>query len=394
VQRDEAVDPVTLRVELERLRENVVDVNYVMGMFETLPSVRNWRDYAGIVKEMSLRRRLLAMADEVQNIAQDNQHRAQQLVERVVSLSLQLGQHGKRKHETGPLGDALAEVYAMMEDAAANPNRKPPVRFGLTWLDKMAEIAGFTLIGARTGHGKSALIGSLIESSDPADRDGDFLVYDCEMGKHMLAFRLLSSETGIDLRRMTKGQLTDVEWRRTVEGISHLSSLGVELRCGSWDIDELVADVKVTLLERKVSAVIVDYAQRVRAPGDEYQRNTTISLKLADIYQEHGIPVIATVQLNRHGDSDDLEDELHLKDIKGSGQYEQDAHLVVFVQNPTPLGMDKRPSREARVHVKKQRMGPVGSSKLWWDGPTLRFTDMETEREVPNTQREPKEDRR
>ena len=133
-----------------------------------------------------------------------------------------------------------------------------------------------------------------------------------------------------------------------------------------------------------------------------------ITQGLKAIAKELSVPVMALSQLSRAVES--REDKRpQLSDLRESGSIEQDADAVMFVyrddyylqqRQPKELAFDnpekfndatekwqkdmEMAHNKAELIVAKQRHGPTGTIRLFFDAQYTRFGDLDTHHEDPN----------
>jgi replicative DNA helicase len=138
------------------------------------------------------------------------------------------------------------------------------------------------------------------------------------------------------------------------------------------------------------------------------QEISEITRGLKAIAKELNVPVLALSQLSRAVEN--REDKRpQLADLRESGSIEQDADVVMFVyreqyyheravpqQRPdeAPEKFQDRMARwqehgerihnVAEVLIAKQRHGPVGDVKLYFDGAITRFSDLVRDENLPD----------
>jgi replicative DNA helicase len=143
--------------------------------------------------------------------------------------------------------------------------------------------------------------------------------------------------------------------------------------------------------------IVVDYLQLLRPthdsrPENRVQEISDITRALKALAKELSIPVLALSQLSRAVEQ--REDKRpQLSDLRESGSIEQDSDIVMFIfreeyylrrQEP-PEGTDKHFEWQAemdKVHnvaeiiIGKQRHGPVGTRRLFFDPDFTKFGDL------------------
>jgi replicative DNA helicase len=152
--------------------------------------------------------------------------------------------------------------------------------------------------------------------------------------------------------------------------------------------------------------LIVDYLQLLTGTGSKQSENRVLEVSeitrgLKAIAKELQIPVIALSQLSRGVES--REDKRpQLSDLRESGSIEQDADVVMFIYRQDYYTAKEEPVKRAEeddakyqqryenwqsaladcsniseVIISKQRHGPTGTVKLFFDGQFTRFRDLD-----------------
>ena len=159
--------------------------------------------------------------------------------------------------------------------------------------------------------------------------------------------------------------------------------------------------------------IVIDYIQLItgsnskKTEGNRVQELSEISRGLKIMAKELKVPVIALSQLNRGVEQRD-DKRPKMSDLRESGSIEQDADIVMFVyrenyylQNEEPKqkaneSADKlqkrmeewqKRNREtanvAEVIIGKQRHGPTGTVRLFWNGDFAQFGNLANEENLP-----------
>jgi len=191
------------------------------------------------------------------------------------------------------------------------------------------------LMPARPAMGKSSLACQVLLSA--AQRGESVGVYNLEMEKDGLGRKLLSLLSGVPTAVMRDGTMTGDEWDLTRAALSELSQLPIHLDTRpAQSIDMIASKARrlATRLQREgkpLRLLVIDYAQLIRSEGrSTEERQSGVSQGLLALAKELQIPVLALAQLNR--DCEKRADKRpQLSDLRGSGQWEQDAHAILFV---------------------------------------------------------------
>jgi replicative DNA helicase len=130
--------------------------------------------------------------------------------------------------------------------------------------------------------------------------------------------------------------------------------------------------------KENIQAVFVDYLQLMYIPKAENRQVeiATISRGLKSLARELKIPVIAMAQLNRMPEGRQ-DKRPFMSDLRESGAIEQDADVVLLIHREEYYKPeDESIKNQAELIIAKQRNGPVGTVKLYFDKKLTKFADL------------------
>jgi replicative DNA helicase len=149
--------------------------------------------------------------------------------------------------------------------------------------------------------------------------------------------------------------------------------------------------------QQGLGLIVIDYLQLLHVPGasklyNRVQEISYISRMLKAIAKELDVPVIALSQLSRAVEQRD-EKRPQLADLRESGSIEQDADIVLFIYREEYYESRKEPTQGTEKHeqwqnklskiyntaeiiVAKQRHGPIGTIRLFFDGKATKFDNL------------------
>jgi len=261
-----------------------------------------------------------------------------------------------------------------------------------TGLNELDRICGgltpgeLTIVGARPGQGKTALVVTLIRNL--AKQEIPCGIFSLEMSKYELAQRLASQESNVFAFKIKSGELNDYEK-------SILSNCRERMR--KWNIrifDEGEMNLrklktKAIMWQRKygIKVLFVDYLQLMS--GSDSRKNnreneiSEISRGLKILAKELSIPVIALSQLSRR--VEERSDKMpQLSDLRESGAIEQDADNVWFLMRPNYYKMSGTVEinnvayncdEVCIIDQAKMRSGNTGQIAVKFDGPLMRMSN-------------------
>lgn len=362
----------------ERLREtNAAEecygLAYLNAMAASLPSAANLRRYAEIVRERSVLRRLIAVADNAATAAFNTQGRG---VEEIVGqFASELA--GLERQQIRNVPQALADVVARQLDHYADleaGNVPPGMSTGFEALDDMLSgglRAGLYIVAARPSVGKSSWSAQvalhLAKSGHPV------LFLSQEMSARQIADRAMSNVAAVPLKGLITGRLHRGEWERITEGSD-------KLRAMPFHVDDQPA-LRLAEIRGKARSIkglkclVVDYLQLCSSDLRGETRSAQIgeiSRGLKALSKLLDIPVIALSQLNRAVETRS-DKRPTMADLRDSGEIEQDADVIMFLRPVREFAETNQ--KILGLEVAKNRDGTTGEQAFEFYGPHQRWAE-------------------
>lgn len=251
---------------------------------------------------------------------------------------------------------------------------------GLNWYTSGFQNSDLILIAARPSVGKTSLALNFLINAVKQGIWVDFYSY--EMSNEQLVTRLISMVGRVGYKNLQSGYMTrdDIDRYNSAAAAIH-GYKACLIDNGDMRVNELRRTARRNKNKHNTGLIIVDYLQLI--PKEKQNTNdavSEISRSLKMMAKELDVPVIALSQLNRR--VEERENKLPtLADLRDSGSLEQDADLVIFPYRPgiyikkkyhedgkTETTEYRAVKNDAMLYVEKQRNGPVGCTKISWDG--------------------------
>jgi replicative DNA helicase len=378
-----AIDLRTVQAKLEQRGqfESTGGVAYLAGLDVDLPDIGRVEAYVEIVKERSLRRRLILACGQITRDCLDGGLEAAQALGRAEEAILNLGE------EAIPRGfQALGEVFRTT--LADLEERTPSALVGLdSGYEDLNDItrglnkANLIIVAGRPGMGKTSF--ALNVAQNVAIRRAQPVgVFSLEMSRQELALRILSSESKTSFGALRSGHLSQRQWEGVMKTERSIAAAPLYIDdSAAPTLLEVASKARRLRAERGLDLVIVDYLQLMQAGGRYENRNLeigAITRGLKQLAKELDLPVIALSQLSRQPERRGGDHRPQLADLRESGAIEQDADLVMFiyrdeVYNPDPSNPEKG---IAEVILAKHRNGPTGTVRLAFRGDLTSFYNL------------------
>jgi replicative DNA helicase len=388
--RGGAIDPITLKEELERKGEleAVGGVDYLSYLLDVVPTAANFDYHARIVHDKALLRRLAEVGTEIVQEAFEGHRLAAEVLD---SAERKIFQIAEQRVTEGfeRLKNLLWPTMERIESLHGAGARITGVPSGFKDLDERT--AGFqgsdlVIVAARPSMGKTALCLNIAQHAAIEQGKG-VAIFSLEMSKEAIVQRLLTSEARVDAHRLRSGTLRDGDYKLLATAAGVLSSAPI------WIDDsaaltplELRSKARRIVAEQQIALVVVDYLQLMRDPeyaDNRVQEISAISRALKALAKELHVPVMALSQLSRAPEQRGGEHRRpQLSDLRESGAIEQDADVVIFIYRPEMYARDEAEREEVRgqteVIIGKQRNGPTGTVKLYFHSNYTRFDNYTT----------------
>lgn len=340
-----------------------------------------------IVKEKYERRCLIEAARAIMSEASDESNNMTLLLDRAEQRIFEISNE-RTSQGLIPLSevmvDALDHLMLMSSDRRDEFIGIPS---GLKALDDT--ISGLNksdliILAARPGMGKTSFALNIARNV-AVQQKRSVAFFSLEMTREQLALRILSTESGIDSHKLREGNISEDEWPSISDAANRLQDAEIYLDESS---NITVTEMKAKLRRKKdIGLVVIDYLQlmNIKNTGNRAADVGELSRALKIMAKELNVPVICLSQLNRATEGR-KEHRPQLSDLRDSGAIEQDADIVLmlyredYYQNEeggkVPEPGDKL--GQAYCSVVKNRHGETGDIPLNWDGPTMRFTCVDT----------------
>lgn len=400
-QRSGAINQITVAEELER-QQNLAAAGgaaYLSHLISIVPTSLDIQHYARIVYRLSIMRNLIGAASQIAAIGYQGTPDVTEALCRAEDVLFRIGSERSTLdfiHIKTILDKYLSEAGSQGETAAMG-EVLPHVLTGFTSLDEF--MGGFQrsdliIVAGRPGMGKTSLALTIARNA-AVNQKVTVALFSLEMAHEPLVIRMLSSETGIDYRRIWLGQHTEDEERRIMEATGRLSEAAIYIDDSPMlRVMELRAKARRLQFKQKCDLIIVDYLQLMAGDirtDNRVQEISYISRSLKSIARELDVPVIAVSQLSRAVEWRATH-RPQLSDLRESGSIEQDADIVMFIYRDDYYYRTEEEWKEefpdkhypagiATIIIAKHRNGPTGEIHLHFVPQTARFEDEAVEDE-------------
>lgn len=419
--------PVTLKTFLDASVDigGLTVSQYLARLAAEATTIINAEDYGRTVYDLSVRRALIQVGEDMVNVAYDApvDFSPRDQIEDAERRLYELAETGRYDGGFQRFAQALTTAIDMAAHAFQRDGKLSGVATGLDDLDRMMgglQQSDLVILAGRPGMGKTALAtnigyniakawrGEVKPDGHTSTVNGGIVgFFSLEMSAEQLATRVIAEQTGIPSNQIWRGGISESDFERIKDYSIELQNIPLYVdETGGLSVAQLAARARRLKRQRGLDLLVIDYLQLLqgstrRSAENRVQEITEITTKLKALAKELNVPILALSQLSRQVESRD-DKRPQLSDLRESGSIEQDADVVLFVyreeyyhQMRKPLESNREKFAEwlaeadkvhgkAEVIIGKQRHGPTGTVELQFDAAVTRFSSLAREGRLPD----------
>jgi replicative DNA helicase len=397
---------------------------YLARLAAEATTIINAQDYGRTIYDLSLRRDLIHIGEDMVNVAYDApvDFAPRNQIEDAERRLYELAESGRYDGGFQKFSQALTTALDMAAKAFQRDGNLSGISTGLRDLDaKMGGLqhSDLIILAGRPGMGKTSLATNIAynvaqaykgelqaDGTMKAVNGGVVGFFSCEMSGEQLATRIIAERSGIPSSHIRRGGITEADFDKLRDCSIELQSLPFYVdETGGISISQVMARARRLKRQKGLDLLVIDYIQLLAGSGkrgndNRVQEITEITTSLKALAKELGVPIIALSQLSRQVENRD-DKRPQLSDLRESGSIEQDADVVIFVYREEYYLAAKEPRPgtpehekwqtdmslahgKAEVIIGKQRHGPTGTVELQFDASVTRFGDLSHDTMAPD----------
>ena len=377
-----AIDIITLTDYLTHISklEEVGGIAFITSLANKVPSTANLKHYINIVKEKSMLRNIINIAEHMESMSYDNEQldtpevildKTEQMISRLTKKMIVT--------KVDNIQGQTLKAYMDIENIINHKDELLGLETGLYDLDNFLQglkNSDFMILAARPSMGKTAFALN-IASHLSIKKDTPVVFFSLEMSSNQLIHRIFSSRGLIPLFNLKSGNLDDAHTQKLIKVFNKLSQSKLIINDEISNLMSLRSIARKLKRENDIKLIIIDYLQLLEGTRRE-NRNleiSEISRSLKILAKELDIPIIALSQLSRSVESRQVKKPM-LSDLRESGSLEQDADIVMFLYREDYYNPETENKNITDVIIAKNRNGPTGTIPVYFHKEYVRFQDL------------------
>jgi replicative DNA helicase len=328
------IDLRTVQAKLEQQLkfDEVGGLAYLVGLDLDLPDIGRIDNYVEIVKERSVRRRLIQTAGQIVRDCLDGGVDAREALGHAEQAILGLGEEAVQRGFV-PLANVFHETLEELEERPGSLLTGVPT--GFIDLDRISHglnRGNLVIIAGRPGMGKTSFALNIAQHVAIRERR-TVGIFSLEMGQQELALRILCSEADISFSRLRSGRVSQKEWTRIIQTVRANSDSPLYIDdSANPSLLEVASKARRLKAEKGLALLVLDYLQLMQAGGRYENRQleiAAISRGLKQLAKELDIPVMALSQLSRQPERRGSDHRPQLADLRESGCLAGDTRVTL-----------------------------------------------------------------
>lgn len=242
------------------------------------------------------------------------------------------------------------------------------------------------ILAGRTSQGKTScaltIAGNMAMDGVPS------VFYSMEMGADKLTARITARYSSIASSRILYERMNDGEYKKFYDTSSYISELPIYFdERNKTSFQKICNSIRAMVRKHNIKIAFIDYLQMFANSSQNANREQLIgdmARELKNVAVECNICICALSQLSRNPQSP----EPTISELRGSGQIEEAADMVVLVYRPSVYGIERWPDGKstqgtARIEIGKGRNVGLAKEIVSFNGELTFFEDYVEKAEEP-----------
>lgn len=349
--KSQSVDPFSIE---EIMKKRQIDTNLLDTLISRSTTLAESESLEGIIKEKHLLREIIKHGSELMNNGYSEEDPFE-IIAKTQEYFARLSGIGKTTSHH--ISESLEKLYALIKRNYDGNFKLTGIPTGFMDFDRRSgglQKSDLIIIAGETSQGKTSF--ALKIASHASLMNKKVAIFSYEMSDLQLSARLVSSISKVAGSSIQYQKLSSDDFQSVHEGIGELMKTNIFIDdVPVTDYEYLEKSIRATVIKYDIDLIIIDYLQLIsihNARDNKADRVAMIANGLKGLAKSLNIPIILVSQLSRGIG------EPNLGRLKGSGDIENAADVVLFVYRPEYYGEIKD------IEINGKNYSPIGIAKI------------------------------
>ncbi len=375
------IDLITVKEKLDdrKYLDKIWWITYLTELTEIVPTTANIYEYAVIVKNKSVLRKLIRTWNEIIASWYDEEESVNVLLEKAEKLLFSVTQIFI-KNKLVHINEILTWRYEEFAEIHENPDSIKLHRL-YSWFESLDNTMWWVkwwdmiILAARPSMWKTAFALNLAQNIWFNNKN--VAIFSLEMSKEQLTDRMIASTMWIDSWKLSKWELEDEEFAKIWDAMEKLSAANIYIDDSAWwNLLDFKSKCRRLKMESWLDLVIIDYLQLMSNWNNlnRVQEVSEISRWIKSLARELDVPIIALSQLSRWVESRPDKRPI-MSDLRESWSIEQDADIVMMLYREDYYDEFSEKKWVTDIFIRKNRNWPIWNIELDFNKNNQRFEE-------------------
>ena len=386
--RNRPIDSLTVReaIDDQKKLDSIWGDVFLGDLMTSVFTSANIFQYAQIVKNKAVLRRLIRAGSEITQIGFDEVTEMNELLEKAEKWLFSVTQtfiQNKLVH----IKDILNARYEEFAAIHADPDLVQANSVSTWYAGFDYKLWGFKrwdliIVAARPSMWKTAI--AMNFAQNVWEKWKNVAIFSLEMSKEQLTDRMIAASMAVDSWKLQKWKLSEDEFARMGDALERLSEAKIfidDSPAWAW-ILELKSKARRLKMESWLDLIVIDYLQLISTGNsmNRVQEVSEISRWLKSLARELDVPVIALSQLSRALEARPDKRPV-MSDLRESGAIEQDADIILMLYRDDYYNEFSEMPNVTNIFIRKNRNWPTGQVDLKFEKQHQKFYEIERSRD-------------
>ena len=350
--------------------------SYLAELLQSATVGENIKYHCDVIKDMAVKRKIIDYGKEIIRQAYSNDISSENVISNAAN---ELYNINEVKEDFVPMPSCITESLEAIDERRKNEDMLIGKSTGYKKLDIATgglQKGDFIIIAGRPSMGKTTFA---LNIADNASKNCNVAVFSFEMSKTKLIDKIISKESNVLHKNISRGNIKDDEFERIAVKSTELERRSMWVYDGpaltTNDINIMCKKLKI---KEGIDVVVIDYLQLIIGEGNYQNVNyeiSKISAALKRIAKELDITLIVLSQLSR-GCETRQDHRPILSDLRDSGSLEQDGDIIAFLYREAYYYSDSDiDENRCDIIIQKNRNGETGTIPFLWFPEYQRFVE-------------------